>query len=330
VEVERNGRQFRDALTQISRVPIFQHLPPEDVEEIASRVFSQRHEKGYTFFHQNEQADRMYIIEHGEVALLDPKDQTRTPVTLGNNDAFGAMSFLTGARHAVTAVATTDATVWVLRKRDFDQLLEKSRMLAQAVQDFLRQEEVFSYLRQKQDFDPNKAARWVRQAVTDMEAGRRIPSASEMAATIKEHQGAPLAIWLGQLLDGIPGALVIGSSALHAHVSVSLLAGLFLSNYPASLSSSTGMQQQGFSFTWALGMWFSLMLISGVGAALGYLFFAGAPPMVFSFLEGTAVGAMMTVIAETMLPEAYLKGNSLVGFSTLLGFLAAVFFKTLE
>jgi hypothetical protein len=52
--------------------------------------------------------------------------------------------------------------------------------------------------------------------------------------------------------------------------------------------------------------------------------------MVFSFLEGTAVGAMMTVIAETMLPEAYLKGNSLVGFSTLLGFLAAVFFKTLE
>ena len=72
------------------------------------------------------------------------------------------------------------------------------------------------------------------------------------------------------------------------------------------------------------------MVISGVIAALGYLFFTGASPRVFSFLEGIAVGAMMTVIAETMLPEAYLKGNSLVGFSTLLGFLAAVFFKTLE
>ena len=330
MEVERNGQQFRDALTQISRVPIFQHLPPEDVEEIASRIFSQRLEKGYTFFHQNEQADRMYIIEQGEVVLLDPKDQTRTPTTLGENDAFGGMSFLTGSQHAVTAVATTDATVWVLRKRDFDQLLEKSHRLAQAVQDFFRQEEIVSYLQQKQNFDPNKAARWVRQAVNNMEAERRIPSASEMAATIKEHQGAPLAIWLGQLLDGIPGALVIGPSAIDSHLSIALLAGLFLANYPASLSSSTGMQQQGFSSTWALGMWFSLMVISGVGAALGYLFFAGASPMVFSFLEGTAVGAMMTVIVETMLPEAYFKGNSLIGFSTLLGFLASVFFKTLE
>lgn len=330
VEVERNRRQFRDALTQISRAPIFQHLPAEDVEEIASQVFSQRVEKGYTFFHQNEQADRMYIIEHGEVALLDPKDQTRVPITLGENDAFGSLSFLTDSHHTVTAVATMDTVAWVLRKRDFDQLLEKSRILAQAVQDFLRQEEITSYLQQKQNFNLNKAARWVRQAVNNMEAGKRIPSASEMAETIKEHKGAPLAIWLGQLLDGIPGALVIGPSALDAHVSVSLLAGLFLSNYPASLSSSTGMQQQGFSFRWALGMWFSLMMISGVGAAVGYLFFAGASPMIFSFLEGTAVGAMMTVIAETILPEAYFKGSSLVGFSTLLGFLAAVFFKTLE
>jgi zinc transporter ZupT len=77
-------------------------------------------------------------------------------------------------------------------------------------------------------------------------------------------------------------------------------------------------------------MWNSLTLLTGVGAACGYLFFAGAPPSLFSFLDGIAVGAMLTVIIETMLPEAYLKGSSVVGFSTLIGFLAAVFFKTLE
>ena len=39
---------------------------------------------------------------------------------------------------------------------------------------------------------------------------------------------------------------------------------------------------------------------------------------------------MLTMIAETMLPEAYQKGGSITGVSTLLGFLVAIFFKTLE
>jgi len=50
----------------------------------------------------------------------------------------------------------------------------------------------------------------------------------------------------------------------------------------------------------------------------------------FSFTEGLAAGAMLTMIAQTMLPEAYFKGGEIIGFSTLLGFLSAIFFKTLE
>ncbi len=142
--------------------------------------------------------------------------------------------------------------------------------------------------------------------------------------------GAPYAIWLGIMLDGIPESLVIGASLIHAHVSLSLLAGLFLSNYPEALSSSIGMRQQGLSFCKILFMWTSLMIITGFGAALGKLFFVGAAPFVFSLVEGLAAGAILTMIAQTMLPEAYFKGGSIIGFATLLGFLAAIFFKTLE
>jgi len=39
---------------------------------------------------------------------------------------------------------------------------------------------------------------------------------------------------------------------------------------------------------------------------------------------------MLTMIAETMMPEAYFKGGSVVGLSTLLGFLVAIFFTTLH
>jgi len=135
---------------------------------------------------------------------------------------------------------------------------------------------------------------------------------------------------LGNVLDGIPGALVVGTSMSHTNVSISLIAGLFLSNYPAALSSSIGMQQQGLSFTRALWMWNAVTVLTGIGAAAGCVFFAGASPSLCAFLEGIAVGASLTMLAETMLPEAYFKDSSIVGISTLLGFLTAIFFQTLQ
>ncbi|TXK99531.1 hypothetical protein BMR05_14205 [Methylococcaceae bacterium HT4] len=77
-------------------------------------------------------------------------------------------------------------------------------------------------------------------------------------------------------------------------------------------------------------MWTVLMLMTGLLSALGSIYFAGVSDAVFAFTQGVAAGAMLTMIAQTMLPEAYIKGGEVVGFSTLLGFLTAIFFKTLE
>lgn len=113
-------------------------------------------------------------------------------------------------------------------------------------------------------------------------------------------------------------------------MSISLIVGLFLSNYPEAQSSSVGMRQHGMSFGRILLMWSGLMLITGIGAAAGSQLFVGAGPEIFALMQGLAAGAMLTMIAETMLPEAYLKGGSVVGISTLLGFLVAIYSKTLE
>lgn len=72
------------------------------------------------------------------------------------------------------------------------------------------------------------------------------------------------------------------------------------------------------------------MLSTGLFSALGSIYFGEVSESVFAFTEGVAAGAMLTMIAQTMLPEAYLKGGDIIGFSSLLGFLAAIFFKTLE
>ena len=72
------------------------------------------------------------------------------------------------------------------------------------------------------------------------------------------------------------------------------------------------------------------MMLTGVGAYFGNIFFVGAPDFLFALIEGMAAGAMLTMIAQTMMPEAFHKGGAISGFSTLLGFLAAIFFKVLE
>jgi zinc transporter ZupT len=141
--------------------------------------------------------------------------------------------------------------------------------------------------------------------------------------------GAALAIWLGILLDGIPESFVIGAGLVERGVSLSLIAGLFLSNYPEALSSSAGMREQGFSRPRILFMWSSLMLITGLGAALGNVLLTGTGHATLSLVEGVAAGAMLTMIAQTMLPEAYFRGGNVVEFATLLGFLAAIYFDTL-
>lgn len=330
ISIERRDQEFKNILTHVRRVPIFQHLSAEDAQAIASRVFCKRHHKGHTFFHQGELADRMYIIEQGEVALLDRNNRQRQPFTLQALDGFGSLSFLTGTFHTVTAIATTETTVWVLRDQDFNEILQNSPLLERAVKEFLQQPEVLNYLQHRQNFHVDQATRWTKKVMKIMDAGRFIPSATEMRDAIEEHRNAPVAIWLGLMLDDIPESLVIGSSLVHSHISISLIAGLFLSNYPEALSSSVGMMQQGFSFRGLFSMWCSVTALTAIGAALGSLIFTQVSPFLFFFVEGLAAGSVLTMIVETMLPEAYLKGGSIIGFSTLIGFLCALFFKTFE
>jgi zinc transporter ZupT len=113
-------------------------------------------------------------------------------------------------------------------------------------------------------------------------------------------------------------------------LSMSLLAGLFLSNYPEALSSSASMREQGIPFKKVLMAWTLIMVLTGIGAGLGSIVLAGETPDTFAFIGGLAAGAMLTVIAETMLPEAYVKGGSIIGFVTLLGFLTAISFKAFD
>ncbi|MFC1848702.1 ZIP family metal transporter [candidate division CSSED10-310 bacterium] len=160
---------------------------------------------------------------------------------------------------------------------------------------------------------------------------------------MEEHSqkgGAALSIWLGIALDGIPESLIIGMLVVAAAeqqttVSLAFIAGVFLANLPEAMSSAVTMRKNNEKIKKIFGMWMSLCVLTGIGAFLGTLIFPPHPEGLFLyfifFIEGIAAGAMLTMIAETMLPEAFeLGGGPIVGLSTLTGFLAALSVKLIH
>lgn len=328
--VGHGPESFRSRLAEVRHFPLLQGVPAGEVDLIADRLIHKTHPKGETLFLQGQPASRLFILERGRVSLIDPEHRYQEPEPRGAGDAVGGLSFLTGARHTKTAVTTEETGVWELRRRDLDAILPRTPRLAERFHAFLEGGEAQDYLTHRLHLPAEQAQRWCRAAQRALEHRQPMPPAAALTLSRTQHGGAPLAIFLGITLDGIPESLVIGSSMIHATISLSLIVGLFLSNFPEALSSSVGMRQQGMGFRRILGMWSALMLITGVGAAAGGLLFQEASPTLFGFVEGLAAGAMLTMIAETMLPEAYLKGGNVVGLSTLAGFLVAIFSKTLE
>ena len=321
-------QHYKMLFKKISRVRLFHHLPSEELHALLPYISSRTYRRGTTIIRQGDPGDSLFIIEQGRIDIIDEKNNAKRIAALHENDVLGVMALVTGEPRSATAVAAEDTRVWLILKQHFDRLLKTSPLLSAAVKELVTGR--ITDLQSKKSIGTTEADRWLTNAEKHIDAKHFIPTEVEIKEAASLHSGAPLAIWFGILLDGIPESLVIGASMLQQSISLSLIAGLFLSNFPEALSSSAVMRRQDYSFGKIFTMWTSLMVITGIGAYFGSMFFAEAPRYLFAVVNGMAAGAMLTMISETMLPEAFYKGGAITGFSTLLGFLAAIFFKTLE
>ncbi|WP_420115386.1 ZIP family metal transporter [Micromonospora sp.] len=140
----------------------------------------------------------------------------------------------------------------------------------------------------------------------------------------REQPGSGSAIAVGALLDGIPESVVIGASLLAGGpVSLVTVAAVFLSNVPEGLSSAAGMRRAGRSRRYVFGLWTAIALVSGLAALLGNTLLGGAPPELLATITALAAGAILAMITDTMVPEAFEDAHLLVGLITVLGFLTA-------
>jgi ZIP family zinc transporter len=139
-------------------------------------------------------------------------------------------------------------------------------------------------------------------------------------ATGAQADGSPLAIVLGSVLDGIPESFVLGLTVLQGGVSVSLLAGIALSNLPEGMSSSSGLKAAGWPRDRVLLMWSAVVLVSAVAAAAGYAMLDPASGRTSALVQAFAGGALLAMLADTLLPEAYAVEGVLTGSLVVAGF----------
>ncbi|MEM7232852.1 MAG: cyclic nucleotide-binding domain-containing protein [Planctomycetota bacterium] len=335
-KVERTEQIVKD----LGAIPLIRQLPPERVRLLAEDVKPGLFLDGETLFKEGGPADRLFLIRDGEVALFQRDEAVRTA---GAGETVGEIALVGHTPRVVTAKAKGDVSVLVLTGQDLERWRricpEFDRSLKEIARSRLEQ------IVQVGEQQLEQSKEWAELAIASMRQGGEVPTPEDLRR-MKIEQGRPIAVWLGILLDGIPESFVIGSgflallsakSAVSSEVSFleiipyTLIAGLFLSNFPEALSSSAGMRTQGWSAQKILLMWTSLMVITALGAGVGYWLGGALPHSVLVAVEGIAAGAMLTMIASTLIPESvHLGGRNTVGLSTLIGFLSAVAFKLFE
>jgi len=140
----------------------------------------------------------------------------------------------------------------------------------------------------------------------------------------QQRRGSGTAIALGALLDGVPESIVIGASLLGGGaVSAVTVTAVFISNVPEGLSSAAGMRQASRSPRYVFGLWGGIAVVSGLAALVGYTVLGTAGPAVLAAITGVAAGAILAMVADTMIPEAFEEAHLAIGLVTVAGFLVS-------
>jgi len=136
---------------------------------------------------------------------------------------------------------------------------------------------------------------------------------------------------LGIILDGIPESVALGLGLLKGGtISIAMLVAVFISNLPEAIAGTSGLKASGSSTAKTLSLWLLIAIVSGGASAAGFVLLADVPETWMAFVQTFAAGAILTMLANSMIPEAYEYGRKLAGLLLVLGFAVSVCVVVLE
>ncbi|HEY9735374.1 MAG TPA: cyclic nucleotide-binding domain-containing protein [Trichocoleus sp.] len=302
-----------EVLDRIGHIEMLHSLSPSEMQAIIPLLKPLKVDPGIVLCHEGDPGDALFLIVEGQAEILKgPKKMA----VLGPGEMFGEMALLTGEERSATVVACSPMELYELDKVDFDAMLTHSPQLASGLSRILARrlrETTQSTIRRVESDE-----QWRQRVLDSVEVD--IPLSQESLQQLAKSS-APVAILVGTLMDNIPEALVIGFNAGVGNVSMSFLMAVFISNIPEALSSSIGMKQAGNSSRQILALWGGAVLLSGLIAMSGSLLMNVTSPWMVAIAQATAGGAILAMLASTMMPEAYEMGGGSITFSTIAGFL---------
>jgi ZIP family zinc transporter len=153
--------------------------------------------------------------------------------------------------------------------------------------------------------------------------------ASDRKMVRDEEEASGTALLLGALLDGVPESAVLGITLLvGGEIGVAMLAAVFISNLPEGIGGASGMRAAGHSERSILGAWTLVAAVCALSAGLGYAVLDDASGEVVALIQAFAAGGVLTMLADTMIPDAYRQGGRVTGLMTVLGFALAALLST--
>ncbi len=312
---EHRSDKHTDVLSRISHIEVMQNLPDEERKALAPLLKAKNVPAGEILCEEGHPGEYFYMIVSGEAEVRKGR---KVLSHLKPGEVFGEMSLLTGEPRSATIISRTPMELYQLHQEHFGSVLSWSPHMAWALSRSLARR--LRIATESRVAVEDNLDRWRQQLMDQVELDilmREDPSILEGLV----ESSAPLAIMVGTLIDNIPEAATIGLNAENPHLGWSFILAVFISNFPEALSSAAGMQQAGTSKVQILSLWLGIVILSGFCAAAAYSVQGYLPETFVSLIQSIAGGAILAMLASTMMPEAYELGGGYVAFSTIMGFL---------
>jgi zinc transporter ZupT len=326
--LERKQDETKELIGLLSKCDLLRHLPAEGIDELLPSVHTRYFGPGETVFRAGDPGDALYIVARGKVEVLAESPGSgpgagKPIAELHAGHAFGEMALLSGGARTATVRSVVETDLLEISRKDFEQRIRSDPAMARAVER-LSHGRAISNL-SSGGSDPST---WAMVASNSLD---HISHAETDKMLTQAGQGAGMAIVFGNILDTIPGCLVIGAKFDGlASLSLTLILGMFLGGIPEAAASTAMLTKAGYRPKVIFGLWATVLLAGALAAVTGKIFIGSSESLAAVFVQALAGGAVLALVVHAMIPESIHDGGSHVVLPTVAGFLFALYLALAE